>query len=433
MSLDLGVEISSVDDMEQLFDALAELDTVRNKKSCVKSGRWFSWMNSCEDHLPEWWATRMLLQSMHECEKSPDQHNQTGKTTFADLRKDDHDGSGAAGGLRLALRCQSWQCWFSIKALQIPGRVLWQWYSGTVKKIKTPLQGLKRTIDMSGDQWRYDSQFEMLAKTLEDQTVLEEVLRYHKESFVHLGQKAIGALQDFSQDLWHYVLGLLGKRGSSLATYTSPPECYAYILDDSEDAAQDALTKMSEDWKTLILLEQSSNKKCSDLASDLGLTVSKPMRLIFQLFSCARVDAGKKLLTTLLKRFPDTKLIEDIHQRLRTTSNSNPNSRLGLREVQSLVETSLAFESRGIPHPAHLDRASFKSCWTRTKAEQSKKLFLSGSVKLPKRFAGLMARKSWCTMSEDTLSRSSCAWEWIRYFTAQNLKSDGVSVQASCH
>ena len=79
-----------------LFDSLAELETFRNKKSCVKSGRWFSWQNACQDHFPEFWASRMLLQSLHEDEKSPDDDARSAHT-FADLRKDDN----GAGGLRL--------------------------------------------------------------------------------------------------------------------------------------------------------------------------------------------------------------------------------------------------------------------------------------------------------------------------------------------
>ena len=427
MSLDLGVKLETADDMEKLFESLAELETFRHKKSCVKSGRWFSWANACHDHFPEFWATRMLLKSMHESEQSPDDHSHSGKT-FSELRKDD-DGHGA-GGLRLALRCCSWQMWYSISALKLPGDVLWKWHSAMVKQIKTPQQGLVRNMEMSGDQWRFDSQFEMLAKTLEDKPQMEKILKYHSASFVHLGPSAAQeALQNFSQDLWHYVVGLLGKRGSSQSMYTSPPECYACILHSNEDIAQNALDWMMDDWKNLMLLEQSANKKCTDLASDLGLTVSKPMRLVYQLFSCGRIAGGRQLLKALLKRLPDTKLIEDIHQRLRTTALSNPSNKLGLREVQTLIETSGVFEERKILHPAKLDRTAFKSRWLSTQTEQTKSLFHSGSVQLPKPFAAIMARKTWCTMSEETLARSSCAWEWMRHYITKNLKSDGVSVQ----
>ena len=136
----------------------------------------------------------------------------------------------------------------------------------------------------------------------------------------------------------------------------------------------------------MVLLEQAS--KCPELCSDLGLTVSKPMRLVFQLYECGQFQRGKKLLTILLNRLPDTKLIEDIHQRLRTTSNLNPNS------VQSLVETSGVFEARSICHPAKIDKDSFKSNWTSAKPENSKAVFHSGTKKLPKKFSGIMARKT---------------------------------------
>lgn len=352
MSLDLGVQIGG-QDMELLFDSLSELETFRNKKSCVKSGRWFSWQNALSDHFGEYWATRILLTFLYPDEKSPD--DRSGKT-FADLRQGDDE--PGAGGLRLALRCTSWETWYSIKALKIGGNPLWDFYSQTVKEVKTPQHGLARTRSMVHGQWRFDRQLVMIAKTLQDMDQLSEVLQYHETSFVHLKDKAGEALQHFSEDLWYYVLGLLGTRGSSLCVYNSPPECYVPLLDETDDggASQDFLLG---DWKSLVLLEQSS--KCPELCSDLGLTVSKPMRLVFQLYECGQFQRGKKLLTTLLNRLPDTKLIEDIHQRLRTTSNSNPNSRLGLREVQSLVETSGVFEVRSIYHPAKIDKDSFKS------------------------------------------------------------------------
>ena len=76
MSLDLGVQIGG-QDMELLFDSLSELETFRNKKSCLKSGRWFSWQNALSDHFGEYWATRMLLTFLYPDEKSPD--NRSGR------------------------------------------------------------------------------------------------------------------------------------------------------------------------------------------------------------------------------------------------------------------------------------------------------------------------------------------------------------------
>ena len=423
IALDLGVEIKGPDGLELLFESLAELDTFRNKRSCVKSGRWFSFQNACQDHFPEFWATRMLLQSLHPEEKSPDDPVRSGKS-FADLRKDE----GAAGGLKLAVRCCSWETWYSVAALQIGAKPLWKWYSDTIKLTKTPTHNLSRSQSKADGMWMADTQLTKLVETLYNMEDLSMVLEYHQASNVHLGDRAPKALQNFTFDLWYYILGLLGKRGSTLSVFGRPPDCYAMLTDQDIDA-QGSFELLQSDWKNLMLLEQSSSPQCSELASDLGLAVSKPMRLIFQLFETGMVTEGKQLLMTVLKRLPDTKVVEDIHQRLRTAANGNANARLGLREVQSLVESSGVLESRKICHPARLDRATFKSRWKGTKARNSKRAFLSGLTKLSKRFSKMMARKSWDTMSEETLSRSSCAWAWMRFYISKRLKDDGISVQ----
>ena len=151
------------------------------------------------------------------------------------------------------------------------------------------------------------------------------------------------------------------------------------------------------------------------------------MRLVFQLYERGQFQRGKKLLITLLNRLPDTKLIAGIHQRLRKTSNSKPNS------VQSLIKTSGVFEVRSIYHPVKIDKDSFKSNWTSAKPENSKAVFHSGTKKLPKKFSGIMARKTWHTMTETEFSRSSCAWQWLRNYVCQNLKADDVSVKETHH
>jgi hypothetical protein len=53
-------------------------------------------------------------------------------------------------------------------------------------------------------------------------------------------------------------------------------------------------------------------------------------------------------------------------------------------------------------------------------------VFHSGTEKLPKKFSGIMARKTWHTMTETELSRSSCAWQWLRNYVCQNLKAECI-------
>jgi hypothetical protein len=131
----------------------------------------------------------MLLTFLYPDEKSPD--DRSGKT-FAGLRQGDDE--PGAGGLHLALRCTSWETWYSIKALKIGGNPLWDFYSQTVKEVKTPQHGLARTRSMVHGQWRFDRQLVMFVKTLQDIDQLSEVLQYHETSFIHLKDKAGEAL-----------------------------------------------------------------------------------------------------------------------------------------------------------------------------------------------------------------------------------------------
>eukprot|EP00438_Fugacium_kawagutii_P005363 Skav207100 [mRNA] locus=scaffold2123:117802:122235:+ [translate_table: standard] len=349
LSLDMG---GHVDNLEMLFESLAELETFRNKKSTVKTGRWFSFQNAASDHFKEFWASRMLLQALYPSEKSPDERNLSGKS-FAELRKED----GSAGGLRLALRCTSWEVWYSITALVVGAKPLWKWYGATIKEVKTPSDAMQRAILLSGEYWMMDDQLTHLVKSFADMDELGSVLQYHKESFFHFGERADTSLKNFVEDLFYYILGLLGKRASSLSAFNRPPDCYGKLLHEDPAVAHGSFQMLVSDWKNLMLLEHSSNEHCVELASDMGLTVSKPMRIVYQLYEGGFVREARQLFVALVKRFPDTKLVEDVHQRLRMASLGNPNGKLGLREVQSLVETSLVFESRKINHPARAKKA----------------------------------------------------------------------------
>ena len=61
-----------------------------------------------------------------------------------------------------------------------------------------------------------------------------------------------------------------------------------------------------------------------------------------------------ELLRAMLESFPDTKVIEDLHQRIRCDSLKNSNRKHTALEVQNIVMTSKMLETRGIAHPAAL-------------------------------------------------------------------------------
>ena len=415
-------DLRTEQDYEQLFNSLATLETWRLKKSVVKGSRWFSWHQACCEHYEEFFATRMLLTWAYPHEKSPDEG---GSKMIKDLRKDD------LGGLKLALQCLSWKSWYGITILKLADASLWEWYSNTVKMVKNPTQGLERCLESSVAGWMIDGQFQGLVGALLQEASFEKVRIYGALSVQFLGEEgAETELQSFVETFWHYVIELMGHRSRTMSKFSVGPEAYAKLLGNDGAAAADARRLMLSDWKCLWGMESSVNRDPQELAADLRDAISKPLRLAMQLQETNRPEEAREILQTLLIRLPDSKLVEDLHQRLRTEAKANAQQSLRPRELQGLIQTSNALESRNILHPARLTRDVFMEQWKTTKTDYNfKKSFDSGTVKLPEFFSRMMAPKKWRTLSEETLSFSSGAWAWVREYVSKNLKEQGVVVK----
>lgn len=415
-------DLRTEQDYEQLFNSLASLETWRLKKSCVKGSRWFSWHQACCEHYEEFFATRMLLTWAYPHEKSPDEG---GSKMMKDLRKDD------LGGLKLALQCLSWKTWYGITVLKLADSSLWEWYANTVKVVKNPTQGLERCLESSVAGWMIDGQFQGLVGALLQEASFEKVRIYGALSVQFLGEEgAETELQNFVDTFWHYVIELMGHRSRTMSKFSVGAEAYAKLLGNDGVAAADARCLMLSDWKCLWGMESSVNKDPQELAADLRDAISKPLRLAMQLQETNRPEEARDILKALLIRLPDSKLVEDLHQRLRTEAKANAQQSLRPRELQGLIQTSNALESRNILHPARLTRDAFMEQWKTTNADYNfKKSFDSGTVKLPEFFSRMLAPKKWRTLSEETLSVSSGAWAWVRQYVSKNLKEQGIVVK----
>ena len=360
ISLDFGTPVQTQSDLACLWDQVSEV--YKTKGAPVKSGRWFSWQSCCEQQLQEFWTTRMLL--MHEkpngCPDSP--------KTFIQMR------SEFGGGMGLALQCCSWACWMGTQVLRIGGRPLWNFYTQTVTSIKSPQQNVVRLMELS-DAWHCSRQFSELAGVLKDWDELAKVLKYHTLARRHLDEEAHKELlESFVFMMFYYVLSLFCKRASTMSKFTSPPEIYSKILSNDEEEAEMALANILTDWRTLLLVEQS---KYSELASDLKMTVSKPMRLAFTLFETGKTNTAIGVMKSMLLTVPDTKLIEDIHQKIRVDSRANANMNQSCAEIQNIIMNSDLLEARGIPHTSQINKEAFLARWKTTSGNKKfKHLFL---------------------------------------------------------
>lgn len=331
-------------------------------------------------------------------------------------------------GIKLALHCLSWRTWLSVNVLWIGGRPLWSWYADLVKKVKSPAQGLARTISLA-QGWLGDKQFKDLILVLST-TNFSKIGSYLEMSLQHVEQDSTCNMDSFVEELFFYVLSLLDKRASSLSKMNLPPDVYSGLLSDNEDVAQPSLDLLLSDWKSLVIIEQT---QCNQtLAGDLRVSVPPVMRLVFQLSERGDHVRAKKLLRSLVHVLPDTKLIEDIHGRVRNDARMNINKKQSNFQIQQVINGSAALESRGVNHPAALSKDVFRRQWKRTNGKgKAKACFIPRSSKLPKVYSQLLGSKRWGTVSEESLHRSAAAWQLVRHFAKNQLGRRQIKLSES--
>lgn len=415
ISLDMGgVPIRSQADLREVFESLVDqLKSAQCKLAPVKTSRWFSWHDTCHAQMREWWALRMML--LHEF---PDEVivDDTSKG-WASLRSD-------AGGLKLALHCTTWRTWLSVNVLYIGGQPLWSWYSNLVKKVKSPEQGLAQLISLASNKWQESQQVIDLVALFGNSEQFDRIQNYLAISPKHLGPDATCNFASFVEELFHYVLSLLERRSSSLSKHSCPPEAYSTLLteNDNDDDVQRTLDLLMGDWQHFLKVQQSRGNQL--LSADLQNSVDPTVRLMYQLFEVGRHDCGRRILRSLLYVLPDTKFVEDVHGRVRNDARLNANKRQTFAQVQQVIRDSDAFESRGILHPAKLDKSTFQRRWKKTKGGQSwKASFVPKTEKLPEKYGSMLGTKWWNTISEESLHRSSAAWELLRFHTKHSIAS----------
>lgn len=369
-------------------------------------------MNACDQHLPEWFALRMLLKHAFPEAPDPDETAKNGRN-FNELRSD-------SGGLKLGLRCLTFKNWLSVNVMYLGGKPLWSWWAKTIKDIKNPSDGLRNFVNMS-HHWRSDKQLRDIVSCLQDWKEFDRVQKYC--SLLH------EPMDTFVEEMWYYITGLLFHRVLTLTKHEAPPYCYAPVFSDHEVLANASFEMLQFDWKILCATEQSGVSMCQDLASELRNTVYAPMRLAYLLIETGDRPGSLELLRGMLHVFPDTKLIEDIHQKVRCEALENPNRKLTTPEVQGIVVNSRTLETRGVSHTCALNKDAFMRKWKKTSATKWQGKYHAANEKLPLYYSRIMGAKTWPTLSEESLIRSAGAWAWARHFNVTSLKQSGTAIK----
>ena len=398
---------------QDLWEALpGKMKSWRIKGGCTKPSRWFSWNEAAADNLSEFAASRMVLEWYLGLgtDQSPDDIDQP-QLCFKD-----------AAGLKLCYLGHSWVTWENAHVISRLQEPCWEYYSRQLHEIKTVQDSLTETQSMSTGWNRHWS----LTKTA-NILVFEE----HWHDLLPWVQEPV----QFMRKVMDYGLELLANRCATFSKYGSPPECYSKVLSDPVPDSINAMKLMKADWLCLQGVECSGVPKASVLAADLRLTFDPCMRYTALQFQShgwrVTYQEGRDLLQFLTATFPDSKIVEDCHQLLRTATGPKAHQKLAGTCVQQLLTNSDILECRGMPHPARLTRDKFLRYWHKAKDDfRPNPEFVAARHKLPKEMSKVLDLKTWDTISEQHLVNSAAAWSFLRYYSENHLSTQNVKLKA---
>lgn len=409
IAADLSLPASTSEQQQVVFDALLSLPSFCRKNVLPKTGRWFSWHESAEAMLKEWWATRMLLEWYLSSEALPNPDDLQDKS-LNELRR------AGLGGFKLAYLVTSAQAWENCHVLLEGGRPLWTWYTDQVENCKDGDASYQYALDMC-ESWHKSPQLLQLASIMTNfsLTCFKPVVEWSDD------------IDNFAKKVIEYVVNLLGQRASSLAKHSAPPYCWAGLLSGEDRDGY----YLKSDFRYLSELEVSKAPMAASLAEDLRSSFDSPCRLVCLQFESGLVNLARENLESLIFNLPDAKIVEDIHQKIRTNQHKHSNDAMTPGKIQMLCNTSGVLESRGIKHVGKLTKDQFVSQWPRTSGDfKAKDLTSPRSHKLPKSMGRILAKvRTWPALTENQLAASFSGWHWLRTYREYKLHLQGVKLK----
>lgn len=251
IATDLGMPCESEADIASVWAAIAELESFHKKQSLPKQGRWFSWNESCQENLTEYWASRVIYEhhlgpdaadpdtlSAHIFDIHSAGKQVSAQAELAALKK-------ISGGINLAHSLMSSELRDHIRILSRCTKACWDFYTWHVKEIRTPGDGMRVSLAMADGQWAKDAH---LWATLNLSLYDAESLRFM--GFTGLEDTSLA--QKTLLLAWH----ILSHRSWSLSRYDSPPDQFAHAASADADVAARAMASMRDAWQKLTMLEQ---------------------------------------------------------------------------------------------------------------------------------------------------------------------------------
>lgn len=233
-----------------VWEAVAALPSFHKKQSLPKQGRWFSWNQSCEENLAEYFASRMIYEHHLGLEEDPD----TLSADIFDIHRAGQQLSPQAelsalkkisGGISLAYKLMSGALRDHIRILSVCSKACWDFYTWHVLNIKRPADGMRWSLAMAEGKWAREPH---LWATLNGALYNGESLRF----MGFTGSENPSLAQKTLSLTWH----ILSYRAWSLSRYDLPPDQFAHAASADPVEAGCAMASMRRAWEMLMMLEQ---------------------------------------------------------------------------------------------------------------------------------------------------------------------------------
>ena len=115
---DWNMPCDNREDIQAIYGNVLQLDSFSNKMSQPKQANWFAWNKAAHEQIPEFWPTKMILESQLD-DVDPDSDDSFAvRNPSAQLQKM----LKAGGGLRLAYRLMTTSMHANVKILKVGTR-----------------------------------------------------------------------------------------------------------------------------------------------------------------------------------------------------------------------------------------------------------------------------------------------------------------------
>ena len=343
----------------------------------------------------------------------------------SDPRKELQDLKKTMGGFKPAYKLMTEDLYDNCRLLSIVTKPLWDWYTKQLKETKHPRDALQYSIQMA-QNWNKDEHIRQMADLL---TSVPTFAWCSTRGTLNVAKKVV-----------NLVYHLMSLRLWSSSRYSHPPDSYSLLLSDDPEVKYEcgAVMECEHTWRLLeferdLASQSAPHPHVKMLHRDFCLILNHPTRLLMDAFEIGQyntnfektMETTKHLITILCQTLPDNKIIEDIHGYIRKEAKSNNSEKLTCENIQSIVRNCTVLEQRRIDHPSSIAESTFLKEWATTKLADKD----AQSNAMHKHWHHIMGKKTWNTLSEETLERGAAAWQWFVHYGDKLQQCTDVSLQ----